>query len=629
MTDNNASITVDRFGIHPAVGATPDHIRGGDSSERVTSLVSYGDFLCPYCRRFRSVLLRIRGVLGERLAYVYRHFPNESAHPGAEFAARAAEAAAEQGRFWEMHDGLYGREPPLTEAIVRDVARGIGLDMERFERDIESDEIKVRIARDLDEARRDGVSATPTIFVDGQRYDGAWDFYSLLNVLERPVAERIQRSARAFANLPASGGLVLLLAAVAAIVCVNTPLAPYYHALIAAPFGIGPPGSLLSLSFATWCSDGLLAFFFLIVGLEIRRELTAGSLSDRRAATLPVLGAIGGTIAPAAVYLLFNMGDTAAGWSIPTATNIAFVLGVLALLGDRVPPALRTFVAALAVADDLLSVLILAIFYPHDFHAQWLIGCGLATVALFALGRWRVYRTWPYLAVAAVLWVCLHATGIDAALAGIVLAAFIPAWPLPDTKPLLAQAATALAELEHLESAPGSDGANASARAEVVEWASRNLSAASDRLLSPADRVERAIEPWSTYLVLPLFAFTAAGVALGMDLSSPAVMGIAFGVIAGLVIGKPLGVGLAAMLAIKSRIGIAPEGSGLRQFIGVAFLCGIGDPIALLLADESFPHGSYAATAKIAVLIGSVVAALIGVALLATAPRVSGRTDEL
>ena len=244
-----------------------------------------------------------------------------------------------------MHDWLYEQEPPIAERQIRDFARDLGLDMTRFDRDLESDDTRARVEEDLAEGKRNGVTGTPTFFIDGVRYDGAWDFHSMLEALQLPVAARLHRSARAFASLPASGGLVLLLAAAAALLCANTPLAPYYRIFIESAFGIGPPGSVLSMTVGAWFSEGLLAVFFLLVGLEIRREMTAGELSDPRAAVLPVLAAIGGVVAPASIYLALNRGPTAPGWSVPTATDIAFTLGILALLGSRVPAGLRVFVA--------------------------------------------------------------------------------------------------------------------------------------------------------------------------------------------------------------------------------------------------------------------------------------------
>ena len=606
-----------------------DHVRGG-SAKNAVEVVLYGDYLCPYCRRLRVIMARLRRSLGGRMAYVFRHYPNEKAHPGAEFAARAAEAAAAQGLFWEMHDALYEADPPLDEKAVRELAKSIGLDMARFDRDVESEEARAHVADDLAEGKLNGVTGTPSFFIDGLRYDGAWDYHSMLEELQRPLAATLQRSARAFANLPASGGLMLLLAAAAALIFANTALAPLYHAIMSAPFGIGTPGSVLSMRVGEWFSEGLLAIFFLLVGLEIRREVTSGSLTDLRAAALPALCALGGVLAPAAIYLLLNPGPTAAGWSVPTATDIAFALGVLALLGPRVPAGLRVFVAALAVVDDILSVLTLAIFYPRAFEAGWLAVAAAAIAALIALNRFRVYAVWPYLTSAIVLWVALHGAGVHGALTGIFLAALLPTRPAPAAAPLLAQAATALAALEHAQNEAREGGGDGNITEEPIwEWASRNLSAASDRLLSPADRIERAVAPWSAYFILPLFAFSATGVGLAVDLSAPESRLVLAGVILGLVIGKPLGIAIAAFVAIKTRIGRMPGDVGLRGFIGAACLCGIGDTVALLMADQAFPHGDDSSVAKIGVLIGSVLAAALGAAIIAFKPLPRVQTDAI
>jgi len=598
------------------IEASRDHVRGGNTRGHVIRVVSYSDFLCPYCRRFRKVLLNLRQAFGERIEYVFRHFPNERVHPGATFAARAAEAAGKQGKFWQMHDRLFDEKPPYGEARVREIARELGLDMDRFERDLKAEETRARVEEDLEEARRNGVRGTPTIFVDGLRYDGAWDFFSMAAAFEQPVSERISRSARVFASLPASGGLVLLIAAALALICANSPLAGYYHAFINSSFGIGPPGSVLSLTIGDWCSEGLLAVFFLLVGLEIRREMTAGGLSDPRAALLPVIAAIGGGIAPALIYLLFNRGATAPGWSVPTATDIAFVLGILALLGNRVPSSLRVFIAAFAVVDDILSVLTLAIFYPRNFEAEWLIAAAIAMLAMFALNRTRVYAIWPYMLVSAALWFFLHSAGVHGALAGVVLAGFLPTRPAPDAAPLLAQAANALSALEYAQAESEELGTGKEDGDPVLDWASRNLSAASERLLSPADRVEQAVGPWSNYLALPLFAFSAAGVSFSANFSAPGAANVIIGVILGLVIGKPLGIGLASLAAVRAGIARAPKGVGLQTFIGAICLCGIGDTVALLLADQAFTNGEDAAIAKIGVLIGSALAAALGAAII-------------
>jgi NhaA family Na+:H+ antiporter len=599
-----------------AVEPTRDHLRGGPTPSGVV-VVGYQDFLCPYCRRLRQVLVHVRKALGDRFVYVFRHSPNERAHPGAELVARASEAAAKQGKFWEMHDRLFDHDPRITEPDLFELAQAIELDMPRFARDLADTETVARVSEDLEDARRNGVTSTPTLFIDGHRYDGAWDFHSLLEALEPPVAARVKRSARAFASLPASGGLVLLIAAVVAIACANTPIAPAYERLMDWSIGIGPVGRMLSLTVREWFSEGLLAIFFLLVGLEIRREMTGGMLADRRAAILPIIAAFGGVVTPALVYLAFNRGSTAHGWSIPTATDIAFTLGILAVMGTAVPAGLRVLVAALAVFDDLLSMGTLAIFYPRAFEPVFLLGVLGAVAALYGLNRARVYVRWPYTTVAVVLWVFLHAGGVHAALAGVVLAIFLPTRPPPSAASLLAQAATALAALEHAEEEAKRDGTIGGVQhLPIWDWASRNLTAASERLLSPADRIERAVAPWSAYVILPLFALSAAGVRLSTDLSSPDAGHLFFGVFLGLVVGKPLGILVASGLALASKLAIAPADVTLRQFVGAACLCGVSDTVALLMVDRSFANAADASVAKIAVLAGSAAAALLGSAVL-------------
>ena len=459
---------------------------------------------------------------------------------------------------------------------------------------------------------------TPTLFVDGIRYDGAWDFYSMLEALERPIAARMQRSARVFASLPTSAGLVLLIAAVAAIVCANTPLGPLYERTMNANLGVGLLGSPLSMTVREWFSEGLLSVFFLLVGVEIRREMTVGALANRRAALLPIVAAFGGVVTPALVYLAVNRGSTSHGWSIPTATDIAFTLGILAVLGTRIPTGLRVFVATLAVVDDVLSVLTLAIFYPRSFEPRFLLAVLATVCALFALNRARVYVIWPYGMVSVALWLALHATGIHAALAGVILSMCLPTRPPPMAAPLLAQAATALSALDQAEKDARRDGRDdwRPEREPVWDWAARNLSAASARLLSPADRVERAVAPWSAYVVLPLFAFSATGVSLMTQFSSQDARHIFVGIVLALLIGKPAGVLLASGLAIATRVAIPPEGVAVRQFIGAACLCGVADTMAFLMTDRAFTASADASVAKVGVLVGSALAGVLGAAVL-------------
>jgi Na+:H+ antiporter, NhaA family len=612
-----ASEAAERRLLRPIDGRR-DHIRGGKTHDRRVTVLIYGDYLCPYCRRLRLVMERLRQALGERLAYVFRHFPNERAHPGAELMSLGAEAAGRQDRFYEMHDALYRRDPPIDRTILMQIAASLGLDLARFERDLDNPELRRHVEEDLADGRRNGVTATPTIFVDGVRYDGAWDFYSMLEALERPVGARVQRTARAFANLPASAGLALLLAAGAALVLANSPFAASYEGLVNAQFGIGPMPAVLSLSVANWCSEGLLAIFFLILGLEIRREAKAGSFADRRAAVAPVVAAVAGVVAPALFYLALNRGPTATGWSSAADTGIPFTLGVLALFGGRVSAGLKLFVAAYGVADDVLAMSILAVVYPRGIHPDWLVAAAGAVAAMALLNRWRVYAAWPYLAATLALWLALHLAGLSGAISGIALAAFLPARPVPTASPLLAQAASALAELEHAEQElkRAGDTRRRLDQEPVWDWASRNLTAASERLLSPAERTERALEPWSTYVVLPLFAFTAAGVPLIANLAAPRAWPVFAGAALGLAIVKPLGIVLAVWAATRARVAMFPDASRLA-FLGAAFLCGIGDPLSFLIVEQAFPSSPYASVAKIGILAGSALAAALGAITLA------------
>jgi NhaA family Na+:H+ antiporter len=341
---------------------------------------------------------------------------------------------------------------------------------------------------------------------------------------------------------------------------------------------------------------------------------------------------VGGIVTPALIYWLVNRGVGAGGWPIPTATDVAFALGLLAVLGDRIPTGLRVFVATLAVIDDVLSIVVIAIYFPGALEPLYGVAAFALVASLIGLNKLRVYATWPYVLLGIALWLSLHLLGVHAALTGVLLALCIPGRPTPSPAPLLAQAATALAALDHVDEQARREGRAANLENEPVwDWAVRNLSATAERLLSPAERIERAVAPWSAFVILPLFAFSTTGVRLDIDFSSPGAHQVFLGVVAGLAIGKPLGVLATTALVVATGLVALPGGVTKRQLVGAACLCGIGDTLSLLMADRAF-EPTTAVVAKLAVLAGSTLAAIAGMTVLyrrsASTPRPADDDDE-
>lgn len=367
----------------------------------------------------------------------------------------------------------------------------------------------------------------------------------------------------AFISSPSAGGIVLILASAAAIIIANTALRESYEAFLHAYIG--------GLSVEHWINDGLMAIFFLLVGLEIKRELIVGALSSWSQRALPGFAAIGGMAVPALIYVWFNADNSATlqGWAIPAATDIAFALGVLALLGSRVPASLKIFLSALAILDDMGAVAIIALFYTSDISLWMLAGVTAMLALLLGLNRAGVTRLLPYLLVGGLLWFFMLKSGVHATVAGILLALFIP------------------------------------------------LQGNTADSVAPLKRLEHGIAPWITFLILPLFGFANAGVALtGMtfdDLAAPVPVGVALG----LFFGKQIGVFGLAALAIGLGLAKRPENSSWMQVYGVSVLCGIGFTMSLFIGNLAFAGSpELVDEVKIGVLAGSVVAALIGMLIL-------------
>ncbi|MBY5991778.1 Na+/H+ antiporter NhaA [Ferrimonas balearica] len=380
-----------------------------------------------------------------------------------------------------------------------------------------------------------------------------------------------------FLDQESSGGIILMVMVVIAMVLANSPLAPWYEAFLDTPAQVRAGALNIDKPLLLWINDGLMALFFTLIGLEVKRELLQGALSTPSKAALPTYAALGGLIVPALIFLAFNHADPLArtGWAIPAATDIAFALGILALLGSRVPVELKVFLLALAIIDDLLVILIIALFYSDALSMVSLAVSALATGVLVLMNRLGVRRLSPFLLVGIVLWVAVLKSGVHATLAGVVLAFVLP----------LKKDAKGYCASEHLE---------------------------------------HRLHPWSTFLILPVFAFANAGVnlsGLGMgDLTSPLPMGIALG----LLLGKPIGIMLFSGAAVLLRIAKLPEGLNWVHLLGVSLLCGVGFTMAMFVGSLSFDAeaSDYADLARLGILIGSALAALLGCLLLkATLPE--------
>lgn len=575
-----------------------DHILG--SPDAPLTLVEYGSYDCKHCRTANDRITDIRNRFGDRLCYVYRHRPIT----GNEIARRAAELVerVDPARFWDAHIALMSRSTRLNENDLHTVAAEFGSD--------HKSEQAARERVDADElsAQSSGVMVTPTFFINGRRYDGPWDESALTDALLGSLGHRMRTAALEFASWAPSAGVLLLLGSILAIILSNSAAAAAFEAFWERPLGFSFGDAGFSMSLRHWINDGLLTLFFLVVGLEIKREFTVGHLASRRSAALPIAAAIGGMVVPAGLYVLVLAGGQwSHGWGVPMATDTAFAIAVIAMLGHRVPVELRIFLTAAAIVDDIGAITVVAVYYSTDLEPGFLLAAAALTAALALLNYSRVYRATPYLLVGLALWSCVHAGGVHATLAGVILALFIPTRPPPDYRTLAVQADAILAA----EARHGGE----VLRQGASEPALRALDAIHDRLESPAARLLRHLDPHSSYVVLPLFALANAGVALDAQALTgrePLMLAIALGLIAG----KPAGILLVSMLAVRLGLASKPHAYSWQQLAGAGSLAGIGFTMSLFIASQAFPAAADFAAAKIAVFSASILSAVLGTALL-------------
>lgn len=431
---------------------------------------------------------------------------------------------------------------------------------------------------------------------------------------ERRLARRVGRPVRDFLAIEAASGVLLIGATIIALVWANSPWSESYFDFLDTHITI-QFGDVLTLdeSIEHWINDALMAIFFFVVGLEIKRELVAGELRDPRAAALPAIGAIGGMVVPALFFVFFNAGGAGAdGWGIPMATDIAFAVGVVALLGNKVPSAMKVFLLTLAIVDDIGAIAVIAIFYTDDLSVEWLLVAVGITMVVVLMRMARIWYIPAYVFVGGFLWLAVFESGIHATIAGVVLGLITPAHPL--------RSYSGDDDDDEGDEDPHVGAAiSGQASASVVRRATFEIR----ERLSVAERLEDILHPFSSFLIIPIFALANAGIEISGDsIKDAASSDVTIGVIAGLVLGKLIGVSVFTWAAVKSGISSLPRGATMTHVVGLAAIAGIGFTVSLFITNLAFDDPAVIDEAKLGILAASILAAIIGVLVLSRANEV-------
>ena len=440
----------------------------------------------------------------------------------------------------------------------------------------------------------------------------------------RQALVRLRDGFSRFFRAEAAGALILLVAALAALLIANSPLNEAARSLWNMDAGFSVGRLAFHQSLLHWVDDGLMALFFFVVGLEVKRELLVGELSTTRKALLPILAALGGMVAPAVIFFAMNAGGAGArGWGVPVATDIAFALGVMALLGSRVPSGLKVFLAALAIADDIGAIIVIALFYTSHVSPVWLLVAAVLLALLVALNRLGVDTPWAYFFVGGLLWFAVLLSGVHPTIAGVLVALSIPATAKLEPLAFIRHARGSLDDIE----ATHVRGAHVLVD-DSQQRAALDIRRAARRTAAPLQRLEFTLHPFTTFVVLPLFALGNAGVRLsGGSVSALVGSPVVLGVVTGLVVGKPLGIAVMSWLAVRLGLAELPRGVRWGHILGAGMLGGIGFTMSIFVANLAFTDPAIASAAKAAVLSASVVSGVAGYLVLARYCRVTRGTD--
>ena len=430
-----------------------------------------------------------------------------------------------------------------------------------------------------------------------------------IEILTYPIQE--------FLHQQASGGILLIIATVIALAWANSPFAESYHHLWHTYVKIDVGGVGLNYSLHHWINDGLMVIFFFVVGLEIKREMLVGELSTAKKAALPIAAALGGMIFPALIYTMFNLGsESASGWGIPMATDIAFVVGILALLGNRVPLALKIFILALAIVDDLGAVLVIAIFYTSNIsYTSLLVGAGLI-VLLIAMNRMGVRNLLVYTLVGIALWLAFLKSGVHATVAGVLLAFTIPVSSRINTKKFKNETENLLKDFDNAGE-HGDDVLTNSERLSIVDQIENNC----EKILTPLQRFEHGLHPWVSFFIMPVFALANAGVAVSDELGSALTHPVSIGIVLGLFLGKQIGIFSFSYIAVKLKLASEPEGVSWKKIYAASVIAGIGFTMSLFIANLAFNSPELLNISKVGILAGSLLSGIVGFIILKSALR--------
>lgn len=410
-----------------------------------------------------------------------------------------------------------------------------------------------------------------------------------------------------FIRLEYTGGIVLFICVVIALAWANSPWAASYHALWETRCSVGFAGHVLDEPLHVWINDGLMTLFFFVIGLELKREFMAGELSTAKKAVLPMAAALGGMLVPALIYLAFNAGKTSeAGWGIPMATDIAFALGILSLAGKHIPAPLKVFLSALAVADDLGAILVIAFFYTAHIAAVPLIAAGALLLLLGAANAMGIRNPLFYLLTGITVWLCFLVSGVHATIAGVLVAFTIPA----RTKINEMQFASSIrAYTTEFEKAIPQEGSLTTAEQHYTIENIKKLAVAAE---TPLQKIEYALHPWVTFIIMPLFALANAGITFSADFFTALNNPVSLGIILGLLIGKFCGILLFSRIMIQSKFADLPEGTTWNHLAGAALLAGVGFTMSLFVTDLAFDDTVMIGQAKTGIFIASALAGLAG-----------------